>query len=78
MYCRRDLVSAAEVWAGAKVLHCLFQQKSDQKEEIPMTNKINTVVHWYPETNGKLQVLDVLGDEYLATNNSSSQDNYLE
>lgn len=41
-----------------------------------MTNKINTVVHWYPETNGKLQVLDVLGDEYLTTNNSPSQDNY--
>lgn len=45
MYCRRDLVSAAEVWTGSYVLHCLFQQKSDQKEEIPMTNKINTVIH---------------------------------
>lgn len=42
---RRDLVSAAEVWARSYVLHCLFQGKSDQKEEIPLTNKINTVVH---------------------------------
>lgn len=56
------------------MFHTSFPGKSDQEEEIPRLNKINTGIHYCPEANGNPQGLD----GSLGRNNSSRQDNYPE